>query len=72
MQSNQQFFQNVKDINNSIGSDDYLLIDSAYIFQHEGGAPNYYDVCKFIDENIDCKKVIVFILILESVDMMVM
>lgn len=53
-------FQNVKDINNSVGNDDYLLIDSAYIFQHEAGAPNYYDVCKFIDENIDCKKVIVF------------
>ena len=53
-------FQNVKDINNSVGNDDYLLIDSAYIFQHEETAPNYYEVCKFVHENIDCKKIIVF------------
>jgi len=36
------------------------LIDSAYIFQHEETAPNYYEVCKFVHENIDCKKIIVF------------
>jgi len=53
-------FQNIKDIDNSVGSNDYLLIDSAYIFQHEEGAPDYKEVCKFIDDNIDCKKVIIF------------